>query len=156
MFIRIIITTVLLAFFLMPHYVHAGTGRECLKPALEATKAALGDRRVLRELYDIYFGEALARTPVRRTWIRMSESERRKQIDRARKITISMADRLSLYARAKFKWKDNIAFVTLDQKTTKVRVEMSGRGCMMSDVCIDGYSCLSRYIGDASQEDQNK
>jgi hypothetical protein len=123
----------------------------CLKPALQATKAALGDRRALSQLYDTYFGEALAKRPVARKWNRMSIVERRLQVAHAKKFVLTLSRKFARYAIADFAWKNNKAFLTLGKEHTTMQVFMSGMGCMMSDICIQSSGCLSNYIGDVSK-----
>lgn len=134
-------------FYTLPTYA----GGSCVETALSQTKAALGNQQKLGALYNTYFGEDLARAPVRARWNKMSEAEQRAQVDHARSVVMSLSNRFAKYAGADFKWNGNIASVTFDGARTIMTVHLTGQGCRMSDLCVKDNGCLSSMIGDVSK-----
>ncbi len=129
----------------------AYAGGSCVETALSQTKAALGNQQKLSALYNMYFGEDLARSPVRNRWNKMSAQEQRDQVDHAKSVVMSLSNRFAKYAGANFKWNGNIAFVTYGNVRTIMTVHLTGNGCRMSDLCVKDNGCLSSIIGDVSK-----
>jgi hypothetical protein len=131
--------------------VPGASANQCVLKAFNETKAAGNNQRKLKELYNKYFGEALARHSVRARWNKMDQTERKVQTDHARSVVVSLASRLSKYADAKFLWKNSsVAIVTLGRDVSRLTIYPAG-GCTMADVCVKDVGCLSSYIGDASK-----
>jgi hypothetical protein len=131
--------------------VSDASANQCVLKAFKETRAAGNNQRKLKELYNRYFGEALARHSVRARWSKMDQAARKAQTDHARNVVVSLASRLSKYADAQFSWQSSaVAIVTLGRDVSRLTVYPAG-GCRLADVCVKDVGCLSNYIGDASK-----
>lgn len=128
---------------------------QCALRALAETKQAQGNQQALKRIYDTYFGEALARMPVAKQWAKMSVASRKAQVDRARRIVVSLASKLAPYANATYTWNGNVGTYRLGNKTGKITVSVA-KGCQMNNICIKDTGCLSAYIGDARKYAKNE
>lgn len=134
--------------FLQAHTAFADTP-SCVANAMRSAKDAGSNQRALKNLYIVYFGDALARRSVARDWPRMSQGDRTAQVEYATSVVMSVASRFAAYANATFVWRDAThAVVTLNGQSAQVTVYPAGIGCQMSDICIAGKPCLSSLIGD--------
>ncbi|MFM2374640.1 MAG: hypothetical protein RLZZ234_635 [Candidatus Parcubacteria bacterium] len=136
--------------------VAAASAQACFPSALTATKAALGSSKALSGLYNVYFGEALAKRALAhkdKEWSKLSPSERQNQLTHTKQKMFSYASTIAAYARSKFSWRGNkvtVTSVSNPDDVTNMTVIMSGNGCKIADVCI-GKHCLSRMIGDGTK-----
>jgi hypothetical protein len=122
---------------------------DCAIQALAAAKAAGNNTTTLKQLYNTYFGEPFARHVAGAAWNNPSFDQAAHR-ERVQTAVLTLAHHLAPYADATFTWKGNIgAFVLITDSGTErgsVKVYPSGKGCMMTDVCIGNKGCLSSYV----------
>jgi|GEM_PF-3654858 len=117
----------------------------CAIKALAAAKAAGSNTTILKQVYNEYFGEPFAKRVAGAAW-NNTNFDQAAQIERAQTAVLTMAHHLAPYADASFSWRGNTGTFVLGTERGSVTVYPSGKGCMMSDVCIKDKGCLSSYV----------
>jgi len=134
--------------------------QSCIAGALTSAKAAGSNQIMLKSLYNVYFGEALAQSAARKSWKKLSERGRSDQVVHARKVVLSIASRLAEYAGVEIVYTVTTGPVIQGIALTKdgnvgMKFYMSGE-CSFSDIAISGYPSLASMVGDFKKLTANK
>jgi hypothetical protein len=132
----------------------SSTRQSCIRGAMEAGSAALGNPTRLSKLYEHYFeGERIAQMAAGRDWKRYTEAQRDAQRSRVRRFVVGvLAPSFSRYGGSKVEFLSEsgskVKGAVIDPHGQRQMITWHFIGeCRFVNLSIDGYGSLISFVG---------
>ena len=132
----------------------SSTKASCIRGAMEAGSAALGNHARLNKLYEQYFeGERIAEMAAGRDWKKYTEAQRDAQRSRVRRFVVGvLAPSFSRFGGAKVEFLSEsgskVRGAVIDPQGQRRTITWHFTGeCRFVNLSIDGYGSLISFVG---------